>query len=60
MLHKEASIAEVVAQGGGHLYYYLDPKQASGAGWNDRAYLMPIPTEEMGMNENLKQNPGWE
>ena len=27
--------------------------------WNDRQYLWPIPTKEILINENLKQNPGY-
>ena len=27
--------------------------------WNDRQYLWPIPTKEVLINENLKQNPGY-
>lgn len=28
--------------------------------WNDRAYYYPIPKNELILNENLTQNPGWE
>ncbi|MDD7455618.1 MAG: RagB/SusD family nutrient uptake outer membrane protein [Bacteroidales bacterium] len=56
--HLEASLATAQEQGGGHLYYYLDPVLA-GVGWLDKYYLYPIPTEEIGLNENLTQNPGW-
>lgn len=27
--------------------------------WNDRQYLWPIPTKEVLINENIKQNPGY-
>jgi hypothetical protein len=27
--------------------------------WNDKLYLYPIPTQEISLNPNLKQNPGW-
>ncbi|WP_183559836.1 RagB/SusD family nutrient uptake outer membrane protein [Mucilaginibacter sp. SP1R1] len=27
--------------------------------WNDKMYLLPIPTQELSLNPNLKQNPGW-
>ncbi|RYE24177.1 MAG: RagB/SusD family nutrient uptake outer membrane protein [Sphingobacteriaceae bacterium] len=27
--------------------------------WNDRQYLYPIPLQEITLNSNLKQNPGW-
>lgn len=28
--------------------------------WNDKLYLHPIPTQELTLNSNMKQNPGWE
>lgn len=28
--------------------------------WNDKLYLYPIPTQELSLNKNLVQNPGWE
>ncbi|MEN7548492.1 RagB/SusD family nutrient uptake outer membrane protein [Rapidithrix thailandica] len=28
--------------------------------WNDRLYLYPLPSEELVLNTNLTQNPGWE
>lgn len=27
--------------------------------WNDKMYLYPIPTQELALNPNLTQNPGW-
>lgn len=27
--------------------------------WNDKMYLFPFPQNEVYMNPNLKQNPGW-
>jgi len=27
--------------------------------WNDKMYLYPIPTQELTLNPNYKQNPGW-
>ncbi|QNK64770.1 RagB/SusD family nutrient uptake outer membrane protein [Pedobacter sp. PAMC26386] len=27
--------------------------------WNDKLYLNPLPTQELALNPNLKQNPGW-
>jgi hypothetical protein len=27
--------------------------------WDDKMYLFPIPTQELTLNTNLKQNPGW-
>lgn len=28
--------------------------------WNDKMYLYPIPIQELTLNPNLKQNPGWQ
>ncbi|MDR2948244.1 MAG: secretin and TonB N-terminal domain-containing protein [Prevotella sp.] len=28
--------------------------------WNDKLYLRPLPIEELAINTNLTQNPGWE
>lgn len=28
--------------------------------WNDRLYLYPLPTQELALNPQLTQNPGWE
>ena len=57
--HLEATAETVAAQGGGHLYYYLDPVKA-GKGWLDKYYLSPIPSEELLLNENLKQQEVWQ
>ncbi len=27
--------------------------------WNDKLYLDPLPTDQLTLNPNLKQNPGW-
>lgn len=32
----------------------------NGREWNDRQYLFPIPIEDLVLNPNLVQNPGWE
>jgi hypothetical protein len=43
--------------------HYIDRYQKSlpgGFGFNEkRDYLYPIPTNELTLNENLEQNPGW-
>ena len=28
--------------------------------WNERNYLLPLPSDELQLNPELKQNPGWE
>lgn len=32
----------------------------SGRIWEDKHYLYPLPTDQLQLNPNLKQNPGWE
>lgn len=27
--------------------------------WNDKLYLKPLPTDQIQLNPNLTQNPGW-
>lgn len=57
---QEASASELAGMGNkGHLYYYLDPKVA-GKGWLDKYYLDPIPSDELLLNSNLKQQAEWE
>lgn len=38
----------------------IDPFPDNGKFREDRDYLAPIPTEELLLNENLRQNPKWE
>ena len=55
----EASASELAAQGNaGHLYFYQDPTSA-GKGWLRKCYLMPIPSGEILLNENLEQQELW-
>jgi hypothetical protein len=32
----------------------------TGRVWQQKHYLLPIPTQQIQLNPNLKQNPGWE
>ncbi|MCC8094185.1 MAG: RagB/SusD family nutrient uptake outer membrane protein [Tannerellaceae bacterium] len=47
-----------------YLYQYEGSKSLNDAGrkWdtNDKRYLYPIPTDQLVLNPNLIQNPGWE
>lgn len=43
----------------GYLYLFNDPV-AEGKGWLDKYYLYQVPTDEILLNPNLTQNPGWE
>ena len=42
----------------GYVYMYNDPVK-SGRGWLDKYYLYMIPTNDIALNPNLEQNPGW-
>lgn len=42
----------------GYLYLFNDPI-AEGKGWLDKYYLYQVPTDEILLNPNLTQNPGW-
>ena len=49
--------------GATYLYQYKAAKQLNDAGrkWkaNDRRFLYPLPTQELVLNKELVQNPGW-
>jgi len=38
---------------------YIEVYPGSTRTWDDKFYLYPIPTQELTLNPNLKQNPGW-
>lgn len=42
----------------GYIYVQPDPLR-QGLGWKDQYYLYCIPTEELLLNDQLTQNPGW-
>lgn len=42
----------------GYLKRFPNPV-TEGKGWKDQYYLFPIPLNDIALNENLKQNPGW-
>lgn len=42
----------------GYLYLFNDPIK-EGKGWDDKYYLYQVPTDEILLNPNLIQNPGW-
>ncbi len=42
----------------GYLQRFPNPVN-EGRGWKDQYYLFPIPLNDLSLNENLTQNPGW-
>lgn len=32
----------------------------TGRSWTEKNYLLPLPSDQLQLNKNLKQNPGWE
>lgn len=42
----------------GYLKRFNNPTK-EGKGWKDAYYLFPIPLNDLGLNPNLKPNPGW-
>ena len=38
---------------------YLDCSYGQKREFNERQYLFPIPSNQIGLNDKLKQNPGW-
>lgn len=42
----------------GYLYLFNDPV-AEGNGWLDKYYLYQVPTDEILLNPDITQNPGW-
>lgn len=43
----------------GYRFLYNDPVK-SGKGWLDKYYLYQVPTNEIALNPELVQNPGWD
>ena len=43
----------------GYITYYGDPV-AKGLGWQDFYYLYPLPLDDLALNKQLEQNPGWD
>lgn len=43
----------------GYIEFFMDPVK-EGYGWLDHYYLYPLPLNDLALNPNLEQNPGWE
>lgn len=50
---------DVYLSNDGHILPYAQVLP-NGREWEDKEYLFPIPIEDLVLNENLTQNPGWE
>ena len=63
--NEEGKRPVVEYEGAKYLYHYAGSRDLdatrSGRHWkkNDRRWLDPLPKEELLLNKNLKQNPGW-
>jgi len=53
------SNANIKLEGGGNSGYVKNANIPTPLGWLDKYYLEPIPLQEIAINPNLKQNPGW-
>ena len=42
----------------GYIYLWGDPL-VEGKGWLDKYYLYQVPTDQIVLNPELEQNPGW-
>jgi hypothetical protein len=49
-------ISGVVVDANGNVRVY---PSITARAWDDKMYLYPIPTQELTLNPNIKQNPGW-
>lgn len=43
----------------GYAFLFPDPVNTEGKGWLEKYYLYQVPTDEIVINPNLDQNPGW-
>lgn len=55
----ETGFADATGATEGYVFMYNNPVKA-GLGWLDKYYLYQIPKNEIALNPNLTQNPGWD
>jgi hypothetical protein len=48
-------VSNIVVDGNNYIKVYPGVTRT----WNDKLYLNPLPIQELTLNPNLKQNPGW-
>jgi hypothetical protein len=53
------SNANIKLDNGGNSGYVKNANIATPLGWLDKYYLEPVPLQELAINPNLKQSPGW-
>lgn len=56
---EQTGSADPNTSGSGWIYTYSGPL-ASGAGWLDKYYLEQVPLNQITLNPNLTQNPGYD
>lgn len=57
LFNAETGFPDSAAQEG-YIYLFNDPVK-DGKGWLDKYYLYMVPSNEIVLNPNLEQNPGW-
>jgi hypothetical protein len=58
LLNTTTGYADNTGMTEGYRFLYNDPVK-SGKGWQDKYYLYQVPTNEIALNPQLKQNSGW-
>lgn len=53
------NVATASYNGKRYVKLYQTMGDGKGYTWNDKLYLYPLPSEELSLNINLEQNPGW-
>ena len=54
------NVATAVYNGKRDVKLYQTMTDGVGYRWDDKLYLKPLPTEQLSLNPNLEQNPGWD
>ena len=54
------NVATAVYNGKRYVKLYQTMTDGVGYRWDDKLYLKPLPTEQLSLNPNLEQNPGWD
>jgi hypothetical protein len=52
-----SQVSSIVLDANGYIRVYSN---ITNRVWNDKMYLYPLPLDQLTLNKNLKQNPGWQ